>query len=213
MSSTPHFRSPSPCAVPVSYPAFTFSLPNSTGNPSKFASAALDAHNKFRKFHHSPALVWSDALAAQATKIAQGLIRTFSQGSKRSEVSDDENSESVGENVEKLFGVNFGCDRSAAIEATKNWYGEGEKFSYSYPHIQEKTSSFTQLVWSKTKRLGMGCAMRRGLLNNDVIVVALYSPPGNIDGAVTRNVLAPGHSTGDVYSNIFRRSKVKGHGA
>lgn len=57
----------------------------------------------------------------------------------------------------------------------------------------------------------MGCALRKGLLANDVFVVALYSPPGNIGDRISVNVLRPGlkePAKPDVYSNIFRRSKV-----
>lgn len=184
------------------------------GRPNQFAAAALRSHNKFRELHHSPPLSWSDVLAAQATQIAYDLVKNFSEESKRSDVADkadEEDNESVGENVEKLLGVRYGCDSSAALTATEKWYREGQNFSYSYPLIQERTNSFTQLLWVGTDRVGMGCALRRGLLNNDVFVVALYSPPGNTDGAITRNVLAPGRvkATSDVYSNIFRRNKIK----
>ena len=57
----------------------------------------------------------------------------------------------------------------------------------------------------------MGCALRKGLLANDVFVVALYSPPGNVGDGVSVNVLRPGFKEAakpDVYSNIFRRNKV-----
>ena len=59
----------------------------------------------------------------------------------------------------------------------------------------------------------MGCALRKGLLANDVFVVALYSPPGNVGDGISVNVLRPGLSLKepakpDVYSNIFRRNKV-----
>lgn len=57
----------------------------------------------------------------------------------------------------------------------------------------------------------MGCALRRGLLANDVFIVALYSPPGNVGDGVSLNVLRPGIKEAaktDVYSNIFRRHKV-----
>lgn len=57
----------------------------------------------------------------------------------------------------------------------------------------------------------MGCALRKGLLANDVFVVALYSPPGNVGDGVSVNVLRPGIKEAakpDVYSNIFRRDKI-----
>ena len=57
----------------------------------------------------------------------------------------------------------------------------------------------------------MGCALRKGLLANDVFVVALYSPPGNVGDGVSVNVLRPGPKEAampDVYSSVFRRNKV-----
>ena len=57
----------------------------------------------------------------------------------------------------------------------------------------------------------MGCALRKGLLANDVFIVALYNPPGNVGDGVSVNVLRPGVKEGaktDVYSSVFRRTKV-----
>ena len=57
----------------------------------------------------------------------------------------------------------------------------------------------------------MGCALHKGLLANDVFIVALYSPPGNVGDGVSVNVLRPGVKEGakaDVYSSVFRRTKV-----
>ena len=107
--------------------------------------------------------------------------------------------------METLFSVNYGCDAKAAMEAIDKWYKEGDEYSYSYPHLNDKTNSFTQLVWKNTNRFGMGCALRKGLLSNDVFVVALYSPPGNAKNNLELNVLRPGKITqkDDVYSNIF----------
>ena len=88
---------------------------------------------------------------------------------------------------------------------------QSKNYSYNYPHIQDDTSSFTQVVWKNSLYLGMGCALRKGLLANDVFVVALYSPPGNIGDGVSVNVVRPGVKEGsktDVYSSVFRRSKV-----
>ena len=56
--------------------------------------------------------------------------------------------------------------------------------------------------------------MRKGLLANDVFIVALYSPPGNVGDGVSINVLRPGSKVGakaDVYSSVFRRGRVPGN--
>ncbi|XP_020623451.1 uncharacterized protein LOC110060979 isoform X2 [Orbicella faveolata] len=179
------------------------------GNPTEFAGTALNTHNRYRMYHHDPPLRWSDKLSSQANKIAYQMVKQFSkQSSKRFEVTEEE---SVGENVERFLGVKFGCDSAAAMKATDNWYKQSKNYSYNYPHIQDGTNSFTQLVWKGSRFFGMGCALRKGLLANDVFVVALYSPPGNVGDGVSVNVLRPGlkePAKPDVYSNIFRRNKV-----
>lgn len=152
--------------------------------------------------HNALPLTWSDKLAKQAEKIAYGLAKKHDLVSKRSQVQ----TETLGENVERLYNVKYKCDNRAADEAINRWYKEGDDFSYAYPHLSDKTNSFTQLVWKDTKTFGMGCALRKGLLTNDVFVVALYSPPGNVKEDVKANVLRSGEMTyqkDDVYSNIF----------
>ncbi|XP_074637162.1 uncharacterized protein LOC141895292 [Acropora palmata] len=179
------------------------------GNPIEFAGTALNTHNRYRLFHHVQPLKWSDKLSSQANKIAYKMAKEFrNTNSKRFGVPDEE---TVGENVEKFLGEKFGCDSTAAMKATDKWYQQSRKYSYNYPHIEDETSSFTQLVWKNSLYLGMGCALRKGLLANDVFVVALYSPPGNTGDGVSVNVVRPGVKEGsktDVYSSVFRRSKV-----
>lgn len=47
---------------------------------------------------------------------------------------------------------------------------------------------FTQLVWAKSRHFGVGKARSR---SGKVIVVANYSPAGNISGSFQDNVLPP----------------------
>lgn len=157
-------------------------------------------HNRYRMLHHAPPLSWSDKLAKQAEQVAYDLAKKRTD-SKRSEILMD----TVGENVERLFSVSYNCDGRAAIEAVDRWYKESNDYSFAYHHLTEKTNSFTQLVWKGTTTFGMGCALRKGLLTNDVFVVALYSPPGNVKEEVGTNVLRSGElkQKDDVYSNIF----------
>lgn len=167
---------------------------------SSFSKAGLLVHNRYRMLHHAPPLSWSDKLAKQAEQVAYDLAKKRTD-SKRSEILMD----TVGENVERLFSVSYNCDGRAAIEAVDRWYKESSDYSFAYHHLTEKTNSFTQLVWKGTTTFGMGCALRKGLLTNDVFVVALYSPPGNVKEEVGTNVLRSGElkQKDDVYSNIF----------
>ena len=90
------------------------------GNPIEFAGTALNTHNRYRMYHHDPALRWSDKLSSQANKLAYQMVQQFKkENSKRFEIGEEE---SVGENVERFLGVKFGCDSAAAMKATDNWY-------------------------------------------------------------------------------------------
>lgn len=157
--------------------------------------------------HHALPLRWSKSLALQAQKIASDLLNDKqTETNERNGISRKDGLDTVGENVEKFSSVEYGCDR-AGFEATRRWYAQSENYSYNDPHVNDQTNSFTQLVWKDTKYLGMGCASRKGLLTNDIYVVALYSPPGNAGNAVTRNVIRPGsgRSSSDLYSGFFRK--------
>lgn len=90
------------------------------GDPVEFAGTALNTHNRYRMYHHDPPLKWSDKLSSQANKIAYEMVKQLSkQSSKRFEITEEE---SVGENVERFLGVKFGCDSTAAMKSTDNWY-------------------------------------------------------------------------------------------
>lgn len=56
---------------------------------------------------------------------------------------------------------------------------ESMYYDFKKPGYNKKTSSFTQLVWKNTKKVGFGFATAK---NEDDIIIALYDPKGNIDG-------------------------------
>lgn len=106
-----------------------------------------------------------------------------------------------GENTIKLTNVPYHCDHGVQ-EATKRWYNQGAHFSFSSPEVDKDTSSFTQVVWKKSKQLGVGCAEKHGLLTHDLYIVALYNPSGNSLTDIRDNVQRPGKSR-DVYGDIY----------
>lgn len=55
-------------------------------------------------------------------------------------------------------------------------------------HVYSIVGHFTQMVWVSTRFFGVGKARSRA---GKVIVVANYSPPGNISGQFETNVLPP----------------------
>ena len=67
-----------------------------------------------------------------------------------------------------------------------------------------------QVVWKDSSELGMGCT--KSPTKNEVYVVALYNPPGNIPSKLRSNVLDPtGKSSDDLYGSIAKRfDTIKG---
>ena len=72
---------------------------------------------------------------------------------------------------------------SIAQEITDLWYDTGKHFDYKINDFQN-AGSFTQLIWKKSKEFGLG----QHRVGNNIYVVALYNPPGNIIGHVIENV-------------------------
>lgn len=161
-----------------------------------FARNGFQEHNNFRALHHVPPLKWSDELATQAQKLAYKMAL---KGTIQVPGLD-----LFGENRAKLTAVNFDCE-NAGEEAAKIWYNQGNNYSYADPRLNSNTDSFTQVVWKETRNIGMGCAQRKGTLSNEIFVVALYYPPGNIPRSLRQNVVSPSKNVNDVYSSIFRR--------
>ena len=178
---------------------------------------ALQLHNVFRLIHHSPPLTWSNALGAAAKGMARQLAEQNAQirdtipalnisginfriyGTRSNLASQVDNT--YGENTIKLTNVPYHCEYGVE-EATKRWYNQGQYFSFSSPQVDKDTSSFTQVVWKKSKQLGIGCAEKNGLLTHDLYIVALYNPAGNSLPEIRDNVQRPG-KTRDVYGDIY----------
>jgi pathogenesis-related protein 1 len=133
------------------------------------AQRSLDFHNAKRKDVGSPPLQWSTDLAAVAQKwadhlAANGCSLQHTQGGL------------YGEN---LFGG--GGKPYTAVDASQDWYSEISKFHDGplTPSNWAPAGHYTQMVWSKTAKVGMGRATCSGGL---VVIVAEYDPPGNYMG-------------------------------
>ena len=61
------------------------------------------------------------------------------------------------------------------------------RFDLAGSERQPGTGHFTQVVWSSSKRLGVGVAIRGG----KIIVVTNYDPPGNYNNQYRQNVFPP----------------------
>jgi pathogenesis-related protein 1 len=132
--------------------------------------AALDFHNAKRKDVGAPPLTWSPELAAVAQHWADHLAADKNCGLEHTV---------GGKYGENLFG---GSGKAyTALDASQSWYDEIK--DYTPGVLTEanwaKTGHYTQMVWSKTQRLGMGQAT---CPNGSIVIAAEYDPPGNYMG-------------------------------
>ena len=91
-----------------------------------------------------------------------------------------------------------------AQKAVDLWRKEAGSYSYSYPQLKPSNRHFVQMVWKKTKTLGM--ASTRSRSGEYTFVVALYGGPSIDKKHLRDNVLRSGHRH-DVYTT-FKRSKA-----
>jgi len=146
----------------------------------QFNQDATDRHNKYRLAHGAKPLILDAKLSQHAQNYAEKLANscTFQH-------SGDPN---YGENLYWAWS----SDPSFSLkgcEAVDSWY---EESLHSYNYAEEPTDTesghFTQLVWKRSERLGVGLA--RSSAGRHVVVMK-YDPPGNYVGQYTSNVRPP----------------------
>jgi len=127
---------------------------------------SLRAHNRYRKDHGSPPMVWNDDLAKNAQEWAEeiavkGLLVHHTQR------EEGENIAAAGQKA------GFFTGRKAA----ELWYSENEFYDYNDPGLNIKAGHFTQLIWAESLQLGVGKALSP--TNGMQFIVARYFPAGN----------------------------------
>lgn len=85
-----------------------------------------------------------------------------------------ENLISSNDGGENLFQIRGSTESSSVIvrQAVELWYATKKDYNWMRP----SATSFSQVVWKNTREMGIGVARARGR----TIVVAKYSPPGNV---------------------------------
>lgn len=73
-------------------------------------------------------------------------------------------------------------------EPIEKWYEGSQSYDFDRGDFSSTTGSFTQLVWKKSQRLGIGIAYTRD--GRSAYVVARYYPAGNFLGEFRRNVFS-----------------------
>ena len=151
-------------------------VPENTGSNVTNAEAqeALNFHNKVRAEVNTPALQWSEELAAFAQQWANYLSSLGCGLQHRP--GEGEWAQKYGENIFGGGGTAF-----TALNASESWYSEIKDFT---PGILTesnwyKTGHYTQMVWKNTTMVGIGIARCEG---GGTIIVANYNPPGNYMG-------------------------------
>jgi uncharacterized protein YkwD len=132
---------------------------------SSLAREMLAAHNAARAKVGTPALVWSDRLAAYAQEWARTLLARGEFSHRRNPV--------YGEN---LYDVTGGSSMPA--EVVRDWVSESRDYSYRNNSCRGTCGHYTQVVWRNTK--SVGCAVARS--RDREVWVCNYDPPGNFVG-------------------------------
>jgi len=147
-------------------------VPSSTGSrvPPDQAQLALDFQNAKRREVGVPPLQWSADLAASAQSWADHLAADRNCGLEHTA------NDKYGENLFAGSGRAF-----TALDASQAWYGEIKDYHYGVLTAANfsKTGHYTQMVWSRTTKVGMGQATCSG---GGIAIVAEYDPPGNYIG-------------------------------
>ena len=168
----------------------------------EFGLIVLESHNEYRKCHiDTPPLQWSDECALSAQTLAEHMalnntLKTYP-------------TQEYGQNTAFFMNLHLGAhtdtsngDSRQSISLMKSdmseknlaqyvcdvWYSECANYSYSRPgfNMDSKiTGHFSQMIWKSTREMGVSKLVQDGR----TFVVAVYKPPGNIEGSYEDNVL------------------------
>lgn len=134
---------------------------------------ALNYINRFREMHQVEPLIHDREITKVSTEWAQTIIDT---GKFEHSTTD------YGENIAYTYSPNH---YNSFVRATNMFYNEVKDYNYSNPVFGYNTGHFTQLVWSSSKKIGIG------MVSNDTITVLVlnFFPHGNVGGQFVNNVL------------------------
>jgi len=147
---------------------------------SKFATDALDAHNKYRKRHAVSSLELSKDLCDAAQEYAEQLAKT--------NIFEHSGDPLYGENLY----WSWSSDPAwvlAGDEPVDSWYDEKKGYNYAREPRDTESGHFTQLVWAKSSYLGVGLA--KSATTGKYYAVMKYDPAGNFLGKYRQNVNMP----------------------
>jgi len=140
----------------------------------------LEYINKYRSLHQSPNLIWDSNICVYSQNWANFLLankKFLHSGSS-------------------LYGENLayfnGYDNDAVNLIKKSidlWYNEIISYDFSKPVFSENTGHFTALIWKSSTNIGIGYSYDP--ITKTGIITMNTSPPGNIEGLFSQNVIQP----------------------
>ncbi|MDP1913582.1 CAP domain-containing protein [Brevundimonas sp.] len=142
--------------------------------PSNAVEARLlVAHNVERERVGTPALIWDDALAAEAGAWARQLLAT-------GRFEHDLSGHGHGENLWTGWGGRVWTPEEMVADwsAEKRDYVRGDFPNVSRTGNWTAVGHYTQMVWRGTTHVGCAIASQ----GDRSVLACRYSPPGNIDG-------------------------------
>jgi len=136
----------------------------------------LEKHNEYREKHNSPKLKINEDLCSMAQAHAEDLVNN-----KNIDKTSNYKGEILGQNI-YLSGIK----QKQPENVIKDWYDEKKNYDYNYNYYQKNASHFTQMVWKKTKEIGIGSVDK-----DKFCLVIFYYPSGNILKKFSENVKKP----------------------
>ena len=153
-----------------------------------FENELLNEHNALRaKFGNVKPLELDTSLS----ELAQNHVNYLAEKQTKLENSTNEH---VGEN---LYYLESPDGVYTAKQVMDYWL---KRSNFDPNHKPSKTNHFTQIVWKKTLKIGVGVAKAS---NGAIYIAAFYTPRGNITNYLTDNVVYPEERIVYADSNII----------
>ncbi|EDV27205.1 uncharacterized protein TRIADDRAFT_63799 [Trichoplax adhaerens] len=147
------------------------------GELDKLQKDCFKAHNKYRRMHGSSALSWCNDLADKAKTWTDNIAQ---EGKVIRNDEDNDVGDSMG-----IFSFKKTVPEISGKKVADDFYNQKEEYDFTLPGYKSKAAKFTQMIWSGSKEIGIGVSKK----NSKTVVVAYYSPKGNVEGEFQNNVV------------------------
>ncbi|XP_053668153.1 uncharacterized protein LOC128718555 [Anopheles marshallii] len=139
-----------------------------------FQLEVLERHNQLRPKHSASPLQLDAGMCQYAQQWANYIASR--------NVMQHRSNNKYGENIYAAFGKS----NVTGTEAVDAWYNEIKDYTFgaANPSNFSQVGHFTQVVWKKSRKIGVGIAAQ----GKNIYVVCNYDPPGNYGGQYSANV-------------------------